>query len=70
MKQLRLLFALSLRNPFDEVYNGQGQFYLDEKTDRGFTDTPNLGIRNLAYFKILTVWLDTMAYAQASHIFE
>ena len=49
MKQLRLLQALSLRNPFDEVYNGQGQFYLDEKTDRGFTDTPNPGIHNLTY---------------------
>ena len=49
VKQLRLLQALSLRNPFDEVYNGQGQFYLDEKTDRGFTDTPNPGIHNLAY---------------------
>ena len=49
MKQLRLLWTLSLRNPFYQVYKPQGQFYLDEKIDRGFTDTLNPGIHNLAY---------------------
>jgi hypothetical protein len=40
---------LSLRNSFDQVYNGQGQFSLDEKIDRGVTDTPNPDIHILTY---------------------
>jgi hypothetical protein len=36
-------------NPFDQVYDVQGQFSLDEKIDRRFTDTPDPGIHNLTY---------------------
>ena len=49
MKQLRLLKTLSLMNLFNQVYNAQGQFSLDENIARGFTNTSNPDIHILIY---------------------
>jgi hypothetical protein len=46
MKQLAAAFVVDI---VPEESFRPSQFHLDEKIDRGFTDTPNPGIHNLAY---------------------
>ena len=50
MNQLRLLLDIAPEESFRPVYNAQGQcFLLDEKIDRGSTDTPNPDIHNFTF---------------------